>query len=237
MTGILFFNSPLDKLARAAVRFWCHMFNFPPIHGIRNQILESGSPSTSLAFNAARREGAWQNFVSGVPRCASLAKSGNTIDCLRTANTSEIFQGYLTAIAEATELFAFNPTIGGSDDLFPDIPSKLIARGHFARIPFIAGTNADEGNIFPAYYRLRFIHNLCPLGTVFSPRTINSTSQIRDAIIANFSPPLVSPSLLDNSADKLIQLYPDVPALGSPFNTGNETFGLSSVFKQLAAIG
>ncbi len=34
----------------------------------------------------------------------------------------------------------------------------------------------------------------------------------------------------------LMQLYPDNPALGSPFGTGNETFGLSSEYKRVAAI-
>ena len=33
-----------------------------------------------------------------------------------------------------------------------------------------------------------------------------------------------------------MQLYPDDPALGSPFGTGNETFGISSQYKRVAAI-
>jgi hypothetical protein len=46
-----------------------------------------------------------------------------------------------------------------------------------------------------------------------------------------------TPSLqLDDAVDKLLQLYPDIPALGSPFDTGNETFGLSSQFKRAAAL-
>lgn len=33
-----------------------------------------------------------------------------------------------------------------------------------------------------------------------------------------------------------MDLYPDNPALGSPFGTGNDTFGLSPEFKRVAAI-
>lgn len=40
----------------------------------------------------------------------------------------------------------------------------------------------------------------------------------------------------DEAIKKLIQLYPDNPALGSPFGTGNETFGLSPGFKRYAAM-
>ena len=112
---------------------------------IYSKIFESGSAATALEFNAARREVDWQNFVSGVASCASLAKSGNTFDCLKEANTTEIFTGLVQSLAEAPELFGFDPTIDGPGGLFPDIASSLINVGHFARLPFIAGTNLDEG--------------------------------------------------------------------------------------------
>ncbi|KAG6886965.1 hypothetical protein C0992_001421, partial [Termitomyces sp. T32_za158] len=194
MTSILYFNSPLSKL-----------------------ILESGSPASSLTFNAERREIDWQNFVGGVPSCADLATSGHTFDCLKAANSSDILQGLLASLSLSPELFAFDPTLDGPDGVYPDIPSRLFARGQFARVPFITGTNLDEG-------------------TAFTPLTVNSEEQIHNLIIANFSPPIVSAQELERTADKLIELYPDIPALGSPFNTGNETFGLSSVFKQAAAL-
>ena len=80
-----------------------------------------------------------------------------------------------------------------------------------------------------------------PIGTGFTtPFTQNYTTKlIKEIIIANFSPPAV-PSVteaqLDAAATRLLELYPDVPALGSPFNTGNETFGLSPGFKRAAAL-
>ena len=38
------------------------------------------------------------------------------------------------------------------------------------------------------------------------------------------------------SVQDILALYPDEPALGSPFGTGNETFGLSPEFKQASAV-
>lgn len=73
-------------------------------------------------------------------------------------------------------------------------------------------------------------------GTAFTMQTISSEAQLHETIIANFSPPVVPQSDLFRTADKLLELYPDVPALGCPFNTGNETFGLSSQFKRAAAL-
>ncbi|PPQ65131.1 hypothetical protein CVT24_003221 [Panaeolus cyanescens] len=198
MTAVLFLNSPIDKLARAA-------------------IFESGSAATALEFNAARREVDWQNFVAGVPSCASLATSGKTFDCLRNANSTEMLSGVINAINNANELFGFDPTIDGPGGLFPDIASTFLKRGHFAKLPFIAGTNLDEG-------------------TVFTPRTSLTQDDLRADIIASYSPPLVDPAVLQATADKLLELYPDDPAQGSPFGTGASTFGLPSGFKRDAAI-
>lgn len=36
--------------------------------------------------------------------------------------------------------------------------------------------------------------------------------------------------------DEILQLYPNDPALGAPFGTGNETFGLNPEFKRVAAV-
>ncbi|KAF7343254.1 Carboxylic ester hydrolase [Mycena venus] len=197
MTSILFLNSPITSLARAA-------------------IFESGSQATSALFTADRNELDWQNFVSGVPTCASEAKTGTTFGCLRNANTTEIFAGLTAAMAETINEFPWDPVLDGPGGLIPDLPSVLFKRGHFARLPFIAGTNQDEG-------------------TTFTPTTINSTDEINELAVA-ISSPSVSPTTLENSVLTLLQLYPDNPALGSPFNTGNNTFGLSSQFKRAAAI-
>ncbi|KAG6809174.1 hypothetical protein H0H92_001307 [Tricholoma furcatifolium] len=198
MTSILFFNSPLPQL-------------------VRGVILESGSPASSLTFPASRREVDWENFVGGVPSCAKLATSGKTFGCLQAANSTEILEGLLTSLELSQELFPFDPTLDGPGGLYPDIPSRLFARGEFARIPFITGCNLDEG-------------------TLFTPRTLTTEDQVRAQIITNFTPPIVSTQTLDNVVDELFILYPNIPALGSPYNTGNETFGLNPVYKQTAAL-
>ncbi|KAE9385803.1 hypothetical protein BT96DRAFT_981948 [Gymnopus androsaceus JB14] len=101
------------------------------------------------------------------------------------------------------------------------LPSLLFSKGIFAKIPFIAGTNLDEG-------------------TVFTQPSYNYTTElIESIIIANYSPPAVesvSESQLENATKEILELYPAIPALGSPFNTGNDTFGLSPGFKRASAI-
>ncbi|PFH50828.1 hypothetical protein AMATHDRAFT_3565 [Amanita thiersii Skay4041] len=198
MTSILFLGNRIEKLARAA-------------------IFESGQAATSFTFTAARREGNWQNFVRGVASCSSVATSNNTFSCLQAANSTEIIQGLLTGIAKAPEEFGFEPTFDGPNGLYPDLASNLISKGQFARLPFIAGTNLDEG-------------------TGLIPLDISSEDALRQFVIANFTPQVAGVRNLDSAVDQLFKLYPNDPALGSPFNTGNETFGLSPVFKRASAM-
>ena len=53
---------------------------------------------------------------------------------------------------------------------------------------------------------------------------------------ANFTPSPLGPDALKSGLDKAMSLYPDDPSAGSPFNTGNETFGLGPGYKRGFAI-
>ncbi|CAK5277036.1 unnamed protein product [Mycena citricolor] len=200
MTSMLFLSPQMDKLFRAA-------------------ILESGSQSSAGGtFQPAHRENTWSLFVGAVPSCASLAGTNSTFSCLRNATTDEMFNAFLTTVSGAIENFPldWDPVIDGPGGLIPELPSRLLLKEKFAKIPFIAGTNLDEG-------------------TFFTPTLMNSSAEINATMIAGRSPG-PSPAELQASICRILELYPDDPSLGSPFGTGNETFGLSSQYKRYAAI-
>ncbi|KAJ3751252.1 extracellular triacylglycerol lipase precursor [Lentinula detonsa] len=202
MTAIQLLNPSFSQFARAA-------------------IFESGSAATALTFHAQHRQIDWNNFVAGVPGCAELSETENTFGCLQSVDTTAILDGLIIAQNEAPEEFPWSPAIDGEGGFMPELPSLLFAKGTFAKIPFISGTNLDEG-------------------TLFIPPAIDYTAEvIMDDIIANFSPPavpFVSIGQLENAVTHLLDLYPDIPALGSPFNTGNDTFGLSPGYKRISAL-
>ena len=228
--GVLLLTNNIGSLIHGAVR----PYSSPnPNSECKSKILESGSANTALTFNASHRQNDWDNFVQGVPECASLVSTGRTFDCLRNASSIEILNGVEDSLALANEQFPWVPTIDGPGGLIPELPSELYAKGAFARIPFIAGTNLDEGltALFTRRKELTFE------GTVFTPLAINSSDMIREWIVTNDTTRFPSNvAALEHAADQILELYPDIPALGSPFNTGNVTFGLSSQFKRLAAI-
>ncbi|KAK0460641.1 triacylglycerol lipase 3 [Desarmillaria tabescens] len=198
LTNLLLLNASISDLARAA-------------------IMESGSASSPVIYNASTRESTWQYFVGGTPGCESVAGTDNTFDCLQAVNSSAIYQGFLEAYELAIEDMAFYPALDGpSGTILPDLPTNLWAKGQFATIPFISGTNLDEGT------------GGLPTNTTFIDEAI------KDYIQTTYS--AFPPYLSDEILDQLLELYPDDPSLGSPYNTGNQTFGLPSGWKRVASI-
>jgi hypothetical protein len=74
-------------------------------------------------------------------------------------------------------------------------------------------------------------------GTFFTPQGVNSSTQISRSLISGSTPSDEGAAALNVTVSKVLQLYPDIPAIGSPYGTGNDTFGLSSQYKRDAAIG
>ncbi|KAG7445277.1 esterase 1 [Guyanagaster necrorhizus] len=197
LTNMMLLNASISNFARAAIS-------------------ESGSASSPVYYNASTRESVWQNFVAGTPGCESVADTQNTFPCLQAANTSAIYQGMVEAYALAIESPTFYPVLDGPSGLFPDLPSRMWAKGEFATIPFISGTNLDEGTVG------------------LSTNTSFTDEVIKDYIQKTYSafPPYISDDILD----RLIELYPDNPSLGSPYGTGNDTFGLPVGYKRVASM-
>ena len=64
---------------------------------------------------------------------------------MQSADTTTLLTAWRETAASFPEPFLFVPVLDGPNGLVPDVPSKLLAEGKFSKIPFIAGTNLDEG--------------------------------------------------------------------------------------------
>ncbi|TFK25301.1 lipase I [Coprinopsis marcescibilis] len=188
---------------------------------VRGAIFESGQANTASAFTATERESRWQGFVRNVTSCSAVATSGNTFPCLQNASEEEISTSYLGSLGRTFDPMLWGPVIdSGGKGLLPDFPSKLYKKGKFARIPFIAGTTLDEGTFFSQAAR----------NPAFNENILKAV------VIGLASPPLVPPAVISNVTDNILKLYPDIPALGSPFGTGDELFGFPSIYKRTSAL-
>lgn len=143
-----------------------------------------------------------------------MAETNTTIDCVRSVDSASLEQALTTAEIKFGSSF-FLPVIDGPGGLLVDRPSQVTPKG---RLPTLLGSNLDEG-------------------ALFTPQSINTTAAIQSSLISMFTPSIVSSQKLGRTIESALYLYPDVPALGSPFGTGNDTFGLSRQYKRYAAIG
>ncbi|KAF4602971.1 hypothetical protein EYR38_003375 [Pleurotus pulmonarius] len=183
----------------------------------RAAIFQSGSAASTISVDTLDREADWHHFVTAIPACSMTAWTRDTFSCIRAADTSSLLPAVVAPLALSKQIFPWDNTIDGPGGFLPDLPSRLWERGLFAKIPFISGNNLDEG-------------------TLLTHPWVNSTEMLRQTLIANYTPALMGERALNESVERLLELYPDIPALGSPFRTGNETFGLSSHFKRGCAI-
>ncbi|KAG9119416.1 hypothetical protein FRC07_005565, partial [Ceratobasidium sp. 392] len=188
----------------------------------RGMILESGSPSTINIpkANDSVREAAF-DFIVNATNCTA---SPNRFECVRNAPAAVLSQAnkdviqvepYYSSIGHSP--VTFGATKAPGDDFFTDSPSKLLHSGKFAKVPFISGTQLDEGTVFVN-------------GTV-----ANTEKDIINWVTARF-PGLTFGISNVTAVKELLKYYPNSQAAGSPYNTGNETFGQGAQYKRFASV-
>ncbi|KAL1723644.1 Alpha/Beta hydrolase protein [Schizophyllum commune] len=194
--------------------------NISAFGGDGSKILESGWAATLPLKYPTDNEDAWRSFVRGIPECASTIDNSTTSDCLRGLdNSNALLANINPQDAYGASLFPFGPVIDGPGGVVPDLPSTLYTQGNYTLLPTISGNVLDEGTLF-----------------VPNPNANLTTDTIVDVFIKNFSTPLIDAEVFSSSISKVVSLYPEDPFVGSPYSTGNETFGLHPGYKQIASL-
>ncbi|KAG8693637.1 hypothetical protein FRC09_010384 [Ceratobasidium sp. 395] len=184
----------------------------------RAAIMQSGAPSSYKS--TAQDTNARQKAYDQIAAYTGCDKATNSFECLRALDVNKLQEAHcatyalpLSSIAFANFPAAYGPVTDSSDDFLPMSTTALVAAGKYADIPIISGSNLDEGTWF-----------------VSNPQTTLD-------IIAFLSSDDVaySPNINIGGSTPLLPLYPDVPAMGSPYNTGNEMFGRERQYKRAAS--
>ncbi|KAJ8468673.1 hypothetical protein ONZ45_g17162 [Pleurotus djamor] len=197
-----------------AVSIAAHLLNPKVKQLAKGVILHSGGLLTS-GNQPDMRSDAWERFVEAAG-CATSRRKSTDWACLRVPSSDNAINATLAVSRRGVPLI-YLPCVDGPGGVIPDLPSRLNSQGKFVNLPIITGLNLDEGTMFP-------------------PTATNSTQQIRDYIVGLYAGSARNPRALNKFIDTIFELYPDIPALGSPYNTGNETFGFDSQVKRMAAI-
>ncbi|MBW0474430.1 hypothetical protein O181_014145 [Austropuccinia psidii MF-1] len=210
-----------------------YLSNFPANERLfRAAIMDSGSPMshTVPAVSVYDREGMPYDLLLNLTGCKVDYESGLALDkksrlhCLRNLT----FQALLDATEAVNETppFPRQLSVWGPSykegSLIDQRPSVKLADGRFLRVPMLMGSNQDEGT----------------LTAVGAAMVYNSSVESSDEYFFSF---MSNTSILDVSEidpevfQRVAELYPDDPSLGSPFGSGNDTFGQQPIFKRLAA--
>jgi len=179
----------------------------------RAAIFESGTASAFSAFYPSRNFPAWAFFANTTQACTT-ASPNDTFACLRSVSEPEILAAINATLANYA--VPFLPVIDGPGGLVSDYPAKRLSRGAGGRVPLLLGTVLDEG-------------------TFFIPRNLPN-ADVPQWLNANATPSPAGPDALKAAMDKVLSLYPDDPSAGSPFGTGNQTFGSGTGYKREAAL-
>jgi carboxylesterase type B len=150
----------------------------------------------------------WQPYYDNITAAANCSKATDTLACLRAVPVdvlSNIFNSSVTAKA------SFSLVIDNGRII--DTGTNLTLNGQFVKVPYLLGTNHDEG-------------------TAFGARGINTTEEFLGVI--------TSAGVDNATAAVLAVFYPNIPEIGIP-NTfigsasASPLYGLQ--FKRAAAYG
>ncbi|KAJ7292203.1 carotenoid ester lipase precursor [Mycena rebaudengoi] len=174
----------------------------------RAAIMDSGAPIWVGDITHGQR---YYDFIVQHTGCS---RARDTLDCLRKAP----FDTLMRATNSTPDMFSYQSLaesfIVRVDGVFlTDNPQQLVKRGSVSKVPFINGVNDDEGTLFS-----------------FTALNITTNDQMVD-----YWQQFYLPKASKAEIERVFSLYPEDPAAGSPFDTGDESV-LTPQFKRYAAI-
>ncbi|KAL1413334.1 hypothetical protein Q8F55_001093 [Vanrija albida] len=158
-----------------------------------------------------------EDYQAPYDRLCELAGCNGTasLECLR-ALPADALNKAQTALGEEPDYKfglgsqIWRPSVDGA--VIPDSPFRLLRAGNMANIPFITGTNRDDG-------------------TLFVDSGVQTQAEIPGMIDKLYPRPLGA-----RLWDTIFSAYPNNASLGCPFDTGSDTFGKAVAYKQAAGI-
>ncbi|PRP83487.1 carboxylesterase family protein [Planoprotostelium fungivorum] len=175
----------------------------------RSAIMESGGP-TSLSVPPFKRTQSAYDFMINATDCFG---KNDPFKCLQFSP----FEKFIEAVRSTVNFWGqrsdslYSPVV--DKDFIPSRPSTLIKSGLYSHVPLLIGENLDEG-------------------TLFVNRSVNAfqTDQQISSILK-----IYGGSLTSVQRKRWLQLYPNDPAVGSPYGTGNRTY-YSEEYKRASSI-
>ena len=191
----------------------------------RGAVMNAGSPIPTGDITLL------QPYYDEIVANAGCQESADTLDCLRQLP----LDAFMNATTPLPNLFGYqgldSPWAPRADGVFLTAPAQhLVEAGSMANIPVMTGDALDEGTIFAtgSWNVTCVLYGLIPLNAC-SDSACRTEEQFRDYVAQFFFPRTPQDQL-----EPLFELYPNDPAQGSPFLTGDAN-QLAPMYKRMAA--
>lgn len=177
-------------------------------------IMQSGGVLTANDVKSAAPQREYAKFVNAAG-CGGQGSDAATMACLRSRPVSQLVQGFNSYGLEdlygiVTQFLGYCPRPDGG--ILPDDTFTLVRQNKIAQVPFITGTNEDDGSIF----------GLLGLNITFS-------SQVKEW--TKFMIPTASSATVDT----VLQKYPQDITKGCPYRRGLLD-AITLQYKRLASV-
>ena len=176
----------------------------------RAAMMNSGTIFPTDPVDCQKGQAVYDQVVSA----AGCSSSLDTLECLRDLD----YETYLSAANSVPSLLGYTsvavsylPRPDGV--ILTDSPDALISAGKYTKIPFIVGDQEDEGTGFALF---------------------QSNITTTDLLISYLSD-IFFHSATTEQIQELVTLYPEDPAAGAPYNTG-DLYELYPQFKRIASL-
>ncbi|KAH8886582.1 alpha/beta-hydrolase [Thozetella sp. PMI_491] len=154
----------------------------------RGAIAQSGTPATYKSYDTADQWQPFFNAVANATNCSRPVGSG-VLACLRKVPVADLSAAL---ISYAPNENPYTPLMDG--DIFKISTTTSMKKGEFLKVPFIVGTNFDEG-------------------ATFAPRNINTTEQFIKSLSLTTTG---GNNISDTTGQIIAALWPDLPQIGIP---------------------
>lgn len=183
-------------------------------NGNLNGLFRAAICQSGTALPAGKlSEGAGQKGFDFLVDKVGCKDSKDKLDCLRHADLKKL-QDAINDLPGTFSFGAFPLTFGPSVDgeFVTESMQHALAAGRFAKVPLISTSMKDEGTVLTV-----------------SSTSVKTQDQLRQTLHQKV------PKASSEQIEKILELWPSDPKLGSPFGTGDEN-ALTPVYKQYAAI-